>query len=143
LALFYSSFTNIKKWIGSNPWNHFSLEAKGEDIKNVLARKKLVCFVKEGWTGRLCDTPGWGGEEGAWRPGKCLPLGSFLCMNGGTEVCRWQYYQRQEAEYRRRKKQKKNVLIDSSGAIWREGVNIFFSYETEGLTYPAWKAYWC
>jgi hypothetical protein len=56
-------------------------------VKMVLARKKIFCFVKEGWTGRLCDTPGWG-EEGAWRSGKCLPLGSFLCMNGGTEVCR-------------------------------------------------------
>ncbi len=40
-------------------------------------------------------------------------------------------YQRQVAEFpakylRRKKKQKNNLLMDSSGAVWREGVHYIF-----------------
>ena len=49
--------------------------------------KPYECNCSPGWSGHLCDVPevkvfGLGSREG-----RCQPLGSFLCFNGGRDVC--------------------------------------------------------
>merc|ERR1712083_672764 len=45
------------------------------------------CKYQKGWTGFLCDQPD--KQVEGEREGRCLPLGSFLCMNGGKDTCRY------------------------------------------------------
>jgi len=45
------------------------------------------CNCDDGWTGHLCDIPKTEIYGDVLREGKCQPLGSFLCFNGGKDVC--------------------------------------------------------
>ncbi len=47
------------------------------------------------------------------------------------------------AKYLWRKKQKNNLLMDSSGAIWREGVHYILVTKRKGWISTAWTVYWC
>jgi len=47
------------------------------------------CLCLDGWKGLKCDEidrEQFG--EGA-RVGRCLPIGDFMCMNGGIDICSW------------------------------------------------------
>jgi len=51
--------------------------------------KPYDCNCQEGWTGHLCDVPEVERFGFAERGGRCQPMGSFVCMNGGQDTCRY------------------------------------------------------
>jgi len=45
------------------------------------------CNCKKGWKGPLCESPEVSVFGSGPRPGRCQPLESFVCMNGGLDTC--------------------------------------------------------
>jgi len=43
----------------------------------------------DGWMGLKCDELETETFGDGIRDGRCLPVGVFRCMNGGTDVCSW------------------------------------------------------
>jgi len=51
--------------------------------------KPYDCNCKAGWTGHLCDQPEVEIYGEGVRGGRCQPVGSFVCMNGGEDTCHY------------------------------------------------------
>jgi len=49
--------------------------------------KPYQCICNPGWQGKLCDRPEVANYGSGERVGRCLPVGSFLCMAGGRDRC--------------------------------------------------------
>lgn len=69
---------------------------QGEDCGECVAYPGCVngdclqpydCNCKDGWAGHMCDQPEVETFGPGVRGGKCQPLGSFVCMNGGQDTC--------------------------------------------------------
>ena len=46
------------------------------------------CNCRPGWTGHLCDIPETEIFGPGMREGRCQPVGAFLCLHGGEDICR-------------------------------------------------------
>jgi len=71
---------------------------KGEDCRECVVYPGCVngdcsepydCNCQPGWTGHLCDQPEVELAGPGVRGGKCQPVGSFVCMNRGEDVCHY------------------------------------------------------
>jgi len=47
------------------------------------------CQCLDGWKGLKCDQMETEAFGNGIRLGRCLPVGDFLCMNGGIDICSW------------------------------------------------------
>ena len=47
------------------------------------------CNCRPGWTGHLCDIPETEIFGPGMREGRCQPVGAFLCLHGGEDICRY------------------------------------------------------
>ena len=47
------------------------------------------CNCRPGWTGHLCDVPETEVFGPGQREGRCQPVGAFLCLHGGEDICRY------------------------------------------------------